>query len=418
MSGLSPWRASRLDLPPLFLAHWGRPAPASSLPSSAMNAPYALPRLPSQVYQYRPLGSQYVEVRILKLHAGCRGTPITATITHVALRDSSLNYQALSYVWGDKGDLSGTILIDGLPHPRRLQRNLELALRQIRDTQADTALWIDAICINQDDYDEKGKQVALMGEIYTRARSVLSWVGPEQDGSDTAMELMADGERFLSLARNRQLSSPDISAVLALLYRAYWTRVWIVQEVYFARSLTIKCGTKSIPADIFQYCVGVVTFQLNTQFQDTETIRDKSADNPASAHIRLFGIQTLRAWLDRCVQQGFKATDPRDYIYALAGVSRDGRYGEIIPNYRGTVREALLQAAPLVLHGPTPAYYQETPSDHFLEHPVFRYAEMMGIEVDNELVSDLYACARSPPRTQHSYAGGLRNMSGPGFWAR
>lgn len=99
------------------------------------------------------------------------------------------------------------------------------------------------------------------------------------------MDLMTDSERFLELARNRNFSNPETNAILALVYRSYWTRVWIIPEVYFARYLTVKCGARNVPGDVFQYCVGVVTFQLNTQFQDTAAIKLKSSV------LRLFNCQ-------------------------------------------------------------------------------------------------------------------------------
>ena len=85
-------------------------------------------------------------------------------------------YVALSYVWGDPNDKT-SINLDG--RPKQVTRNLEGALRQLRDSlQPLHALWVDAICINQDNQEEKSEQVRHMRFIYSRAEYVICWLGP------------------------------------------------------------------------------------------------------------------------------------------------------------------------------------------------------------------------------------------------
>jgi Heterokaryon incompatibility protein (HET) len=86
--------------------------------------------------------------------------------------DSSYNYESLSYVWGDPID---TIPIHANGCRFNAARNLYW-VRRLRTSSAPRRVWVDAICINQDDVDERGAQVSIMREIYCKA-SVLVYLG-------------------------------------------------------------------------------------------------------------------------------------------------------------------------------------------------------------------------------------------------
>lgn len=94
-------------------------------------------------------------------------------------------YTALSYVWGtDKP--STAVLING--KLVLVRKNLAAALRHLRQIDCSLNIWIDAICINQDDKEEKSHQVEMMAKIYKSCVEVLAWLGPADDESDIAME--------------------------------------------------------------------------------------------------------------------------------------------------------------------------------------------------------------------------------------
>jgi len=109
--------------------------------------------------------------------------------------------------------------------------NLYEALVHLRLTE-DCTLWIDAICINQDDPAEKQYQVGPMGFIYHRAERVLVWLGlpmPDLIIEDDNKRLVPNGkdlEMFCAWSWNH----------------TYWSRVWIVQEIALARKLTVCIG--------------------------------------------------------------------------------------------------------------------------------------------------------------------------------
>ena len=115
--------------------------------------------------------------------------------------------------------------------------------------------WYDALCINQEDSKEKGHQVALMPQIYTYSRRVLVHLGLEADGSELLPGLLEkiskveltrikrvgrSAEEFLSIG----LPPPEEEmwkALVELLCRPWFLRVWIIQEVILARDILFFC---------------------------------------------------------------------------------------------------------------------------------------------------------------------------------
>lgn len=115
---------------------------------------------------------------------------------HHLKQESPLPYTALSYVWGPPSTMSGseddTLVVNGEAIPAR--KNLLSALRVFRKRKDTTYLWVDAVCINQDDLEEKMTQIKLMGDIYSLAEKTVIWLGPAGNGSDVAMDAVRDLE--------------------------------------------------------------------------------------------------------------------------------------------------------------------------------------------------------------------------------
>jgi hypothetical protein len=135
-------------------------------------------------YRYQPLPHED-SIRILVLHPSSSETdPITCTIRHTRLSDASLKYEALSYTWGDitqkqaiHVDESGLELLIG--------RNCHDALRDLRHQSRGRSLWIDAICIIQEDLEERAQQVRNMNSIYKLSSDNIVYLGestPESHG--------------------------------------------------------------------------------------------------------------------------------------------------------------------------------------------------------------------------------------------
>jgi len=185
-------------------------------------------------------------------------------------------YEALPYVWGAPDNCQHIAVESGLapeeaPGPSvskkwtklPVRANLMVAFRHLRQLGGSRTLWIDAICINQADNDEKGIQIQRMPNIYTLARRVVVWLGPEGNDSQLALHTLQylsrefegtlDGHRFCSpdfgepgwFHRDHELpyDEPTWTSIYRLLQRAWFTRLWTVQEAALAnRMATVQCG--------------------------------------------------------------------------------------------------------------------------------------------------------------------------------
>jgi hypothetical protein len=150
----------------------------------------------ASIYTTKPLKfGESTNIRVLEiLHdpVYCSSAPISCKIQLIILEDdeeAQTPYNALSYVWGN-ADVTKTILVDG--EPLIVRENLWQFLDQMRKVRYKKKIWIDAICINQQNNGEKSHQVAMMGEIYSKATRVEIWLGPPKDGTVRAMQTLSN----------------------------------------------------------------------------------------------------------------------------------------------------------------------------------------------------------------------------------
>ncbi|KAK1775287.1 ankyrin repeat-containing domain protein [Copromyces sp. CBS 386.78] len=231
-------------------------------------------------------------------------------------------YEALSYVWGSE-DKPCSILING--YNLAVGENLHAALLHLRDHSIPRTIWIDAICINQEDEEEKGHQVQSMAKIYAKASRVIVWLGEEAAGSDQALE----ETRIAAELSTRRLDNK--AGILTLLQRPWFQRIWVLQEVAAARHILIKCGSAEI--DGFAFCSGLNALNLSNELPAdlwaqilsvTYLIRGAifrpkyatSQSDNFSLDIRPLG-ELIEMYHTR------KATKRRDKVYALLGMSSD-----------------------------------------------------------------------------------------------
>lgn len=124
-------------------------------------------------YEYQPIDTELHEIRLLHLYPGQRLDDISCHLTSVLL-DEKPKFEALSYVWGDSRDIL-SIDLSGRTHA--VTRNLEAALRRLRWKNIERIVWVDQLCINQEDVEEESQQVALMQQIYQTCEGALFWLG-------------------------------------------------------------------------------------------------------------------------------------------------------------------------------------------------------------------------------------------------
>ncbi|USP72811.1 hypothetical protein yc1106_00085 [Curvularia clavata] len=247
-------------------------------------------------FQHQPLDRARREIRLLKLlprNQWPNEFLPTCSIFHASI-DQCPSYLALSYVWGDQRGRR-EILVNG--RTLKVTKNLFDALIGLVGSET-MVIWIDAICINQSDNEEKGWQVALMGDIYRNTSKVLAWLGPSADNSDKVLDhlnvLGSIAESFglsartnqcilvwkellktwpnerdlsefasglnMSLMRLRGLEilfhciAPlkphnyliELDDLKKLFRRPWWERIWVIQEITLPEQAQFVCGTKRI----------------------------------------------------------------------------------------------------------------------------------------------------------------------------
>ncbi|KAF2736483.1 HET-domain-containing protein [Polyplosphaeria fusca] len=181
------------------------------------------------------------------------------------------DFAALSYVWGNPGDTRPIRLND---RHVRVTANLESALREFRqqgEFDGSFLLWVDALCINQEDLDERARQIRRMRDIYESAWTVISWLGEEGQRSDLALQLVRDLATFDDLGCVEEVEEmlrmdPHFfgkmqwMALQDLMDRPYWFRLWVIQEIIMGSTATwIRCGRSMIEWTTF--CAGIAALQ-------------------------------------------------------------------------------------------------------------------------------------------------------------
>ncbi|KAK2041798.1 heterokaryon incompatibility protein [Colletotrichum somersetense] len=307
-------------------------------------------------------------IRILALQGGCGDSPI-----HVHLREANVDglppFAALSYVWGDPSQQQ-RIRVSG--HEVSVTTNLFDALRHFRLPDRDLMLWADALCINQGDLEERADQVQLMREIYSRAATVLVWLGVDGDEGQAARAIplmesihqacddhaRARGVALLAMAHFTPawerleglagVSIPDIAAVAErtgrpgpdpagwaairwVLSRPWFTRVWCVQEIVLARASRVCIGSHSLD----WVKLGVTASWLSEQClaSDYDVPPELEGLNWDAAY-SMFDTSDLSESSLLEVLVAFRdlaATDPRDKVYGLLGLVSD----EALACFRG-----------------------------------------------------------------------------------
>lgn len=203
---------------------------------------------------YEPLNEDGY-IRCLELQPGQGNEHLTAylRLAHLGGRQNPARFETISYVWGDP-ELRDIILCDG--QVRHITSNLGDALRSVRLQDRTRSLWVDQICIDQNNPQEKGRQVLLMGRIYEESTRTLVCLGNNDaqnaklvrdvlDEADayiqqTFRDTNASGTEFPLLESNHPLYSDTRWNLLAILFQQSWfERGWVIQEAALGSDVTL-----------------------------------------------------------------------------------------------------------------------------------------------------------------------------------
>jgi hypothetical protein len=288
------------------------------------------------------------QIRLLRLRNGYDNDPIACDYVVGSLSNPP-RYTAISYTWGDPTP-TRTIQVEG--KDVRVHHNCYYALWQVRrvySTSSDLQhFWIDALCIDQNDLQEKGLQVQEMGRIFNCATRVAASLGASDGAS---ISLARDMRSINGYAFDMMEKKPDpvieasrvgtnryrayidlvfaqlphehqeriLSAYKAFADRPYWSRLWIVQELHQAHKIELLCGLDKLDSEWLD------NFDLERRLRmDREDISTMCLALPTAylAGIVSSSVETsTSSWFGLLwFLQGYRHTlcsDPRDRIYAL-----------------------------------------------------------------------------------------------------
>lgn len=311
-------------------------------------AGYHNPKHPKGNFTFKdcPLGDPLSNIRVLGLLPGRLESPIECTLASQSLvpatmLDQNPAYEALSYVWGQEQPTDSIKIYTDRQYKGMMYitPNLSAAFRQLRNSRSVRFLWIDAICIDHANTQEKNRQVALMHNIYRRAEHVGVWLGQNSDDSDKALQFIGDAGHLIATSAWKQ-DEPDWRAFYYFISRPWFRQRWAIQAIALARRATLFCDDRTIGWHELANALSIVQ-EIMTEFSnDKAKYKFYSWWGPMSlqpafrlAEMRddVRGISRDeddigRPWSLETLMwkfHDFETSDPRDAIYALLALAKD-----------------------------------------------------------------------------------------------
>lgn len=309
-------------------------------------------------YSYRPLPSAS-HIRVLVLEAGNGQDPVHCSLAEVDLA-SDPQFEAISYCWsGPLGERSVFCEAKAL----NVTRNLYEALLHLRRPNATRCLWADAICINQEDNPERTQQVRLMQRIYGDCERCLVWLGQhvkEDASAFKVLSIICEALRAEQppteprhLAPGKKPFSPLSTtpgqwiALSHLLARAWFERMWTLQEVVLPRKVLMICGKFQCDVDDFYTAFdNIRKHELDGHLPERGAgywlcLKGLAARREFHQQQRAEGslLDVLRDTRER------DAGDPRDKVFAVFGLCRPTELGVLSVGYQNSIVEVYTMVA-------------------------------------------------------------------------
>lgn len=297
--------------------------------------------------------------RILEITAGNPEDDLYGRLCSVPLAEVGM-YIALSYTWGPPQFNESLFL----PQRKAITKTLASALVRLRSRIRTVGVWADAVCINQEDLDEKNVQIPLMQQIYENATVVVIDLGDEDAESELLGSLFLrcpdfDNRTGLGkikadpsmLNKAQALDMPDISsktgsALEHLLERPWFRRCWIFQEAVVAKRLEVACGGWKVGWGSFKFALMMVGV---TSSPDADLARIDAG----RANARVSLINRMRSDIIRGTplnlpalmfhNRNSEATESADYMYGILGLSGLHREHQLRVDYEEPYLDTFLR---------------------------------------------------------------------------
>jgi hypothetical protein len=334
----------------------------SAGPPSSLNILHKLISRVRHAFKYPKLGPGE-DFRLLVVQPGIPSDPVKCKIVAASFAPTSpYKYEALSYTWGNEAPTQPISIISfhrapgerfSLSNvssaPLYIGPNLHAAICALRRPESDIILWIDTICIDQLNSQERQSQVPIIPRIFHHAANVCVWLGPENDAHDAAGVFGLIRAMLDLAALERLLVDPQKrghwTALINLMKNRWFSRRWVLQEISWARNATVHYGVEKIDwadfstaVDLFKVKEDRVTALLLPTTARMEATPLANLEPvftliPTTRHLfrktsdgkvinKLLSLETLVSSF-----RDFMTTDPRDVIYALLSIAKDSPLG-------------------------------------------------------------------------------------------
>ncbi|KAH7390532.1 heterokaryon incompatibility protein-domain-containing protein [Pyrenochaeta sp. MPI-SDFR-AT-0127] len=287
-------------------------------------------------YDELPQGDVF---RYLTLQPGTGSDPLICNLCTARLTEES--FEAISYVWGSNIK-DQEIICDG--QVMMITNNLSRALQRIRFSDAPRRLWADSICINQSNLEEKGHQVAAMGNIYRKAKRVLICLGSDAGDHgprvvsllDEINQMIDETCKHIDMTWNSFpyphkddpiLVDPRWKSLSKLLGQDWFDRGWVVREAAFAQDGRVIWGEVEFSWEHLMRAYPWLTMRASRAFytRDMHSLSISAHSTAYKYRHKNFActLFTEDIWYtpsllcDLEEGRSLLLTDPRDRIYAF-----------------------------------------------------------------------------------------------------
>ncbi|KAJ9603032.1 hypothetical protein H2200_012327 [Cladophialophora chaetospira] len=342
-------------------------------------------------FEYSSFKDPAREIRLISIHAvedseraSSSQIAVSCSLTTVEFESPSLpQYIAISYAWGNTSRTKSLVINGKLT---QITENLDHALRYFRASSElrGVFLWIDAICIDQQNNEEKSIQVSMMKRIFESAHGVVAWLGPSDEGDKIAIEALYELESVVPATETssnislknvydyidvlRQDNGPKARAIQKLTTKPWFIRCWIPQEFLVAKTVRFMCGSSLIHWSVFY----LATVSIRSILRPRALKLAAQASSLEEAEVELMGLDpgnhlsglfrmrelfqqdpnTYSLWDLLLISKGddLEASDPRDTVFALLGVANDQSHLRLEVDYDTTTKTCFVNTSKALLH--------------------------------------------------------------------